>query len=316
MELTLFNLFQSQKEALCAELSALKFPHDVGKFESIIQKVFVEDVKIDEYKKSLTNQEIAILNSALALIDLPELLSRALHKEYKQPAHKIYVNESDVNGLSKYLSDPVGRGITLGSVLGGVAGACIWNTSKISGVAFVGIGSVLCSIIGGVTAYYLMSSKDSNKNHDVVRESLTPEVVYSLDINVLIETIEGICLGLDNCISVFRDTLRTCEQNIHESSKKDLVRDYSYLVQSLSDLFVQSQKNECPALSDSISDVFKSLQNYHIQFKLYSTDNREDFIETESEHVSESVTTKPALYKDGVLVESGECLIPIVRNNI
>lgn len=316
MELTLFNLFQSQKEALCSELNALKFPHDVGKFESIIQKVFVEDVKIDEYKKSLTNQELSMLNSMLALIDLPELLSKALHKEYKQPEHKIYVNESDVKGLSKYLSDPIGRGITLGSVLGGVAGACIWNTSKIPGVGFyVGIGSVLCSIIGGVTAYYLMSYKN-NKNHDTVRELSTPVVVYSLDINVLIETIESICSGLDNCISVFRDTLKTCEQSIHESSKKDLVRDYSYLVQSLSDLFIQSEKTEYMGLEDTISDVFKSLQNYHIQFKLYSTDNREDFIETESEHVSESVTTKPALYKDGVLLESGECLIPVVKNNI
>lgn len=309
MEVTLLKLFLTQKEALCAELSALKFPQDLGKFESILQKVFVEDVKIDEYKKSLTNQEIAMLNSVLPLISLPELLSRALHKEYKQPECQVYVSESDVKNLSRYLSDPVGRSITLGGALGGFAGACLWNTSNIAGIGFyVGVGSVLCSIIGGVAAYYLMSIRNNKK-----MDSSLPEIVYSLDLNVLIDTIEGLCSGLDKCISVFRDTLMKSEQNIKEINKKDIVRDYSYLLQSMGDLFLQSKTNASSELKDAITGVFKSLQNYHVQFKMYSESVREDFIETESVHVTECVTTKPALYKDGVLVESGECLIPVMN---
>lgn len=311
METTLFDLFLSQKEKLCSELSALKFPQDLGKFESILQKVFIEDVKIDEYKNSLTNQEIAMLNSLLGLINLPEILSKALNKEFKKPECPVYISEKENKNLSRYLDDPIGRNITLGSTIGGLAGACLWNTCKIPGVGFyVGVGSVLCSIIGGVAAYYIISTKNKNP-HNLNHKSTVPDVVYSLDVNVLVETIEGICSGVDKCIAVFRDTLSQCEKDIQDSNKKDLVHDYSFLLQSLSDLYIQSEKAESSDLKNAASDVFRSLQNYRIQFKLYSAENQKDFIETESGYVTECITTKPALYKDGSLIEPGESLVPI-----
>ena len=69
MKLSLLSLFEKSETELRTQLAGIELPRDAEKFNQILSDLFVEHIKVDEYKQELTNSELAIFQLAIQLVE-------------------------------------------------------------------------------------------------------------------------------------------------------------------------------------------------------------------------------------------------------
>ena len=68
-KLSLLSLFEQSEADLKTKLSGLILPRDAEKLNQILSDLFVEHIKVGEYKQELTSSEMAIFQSAIQLVE-------------------------------------------------------------------------------------------------------------------------------------------------------------------------------------------------------------------------------------------------------
>ena len=145
MNKTLLSLFEQNEQTFREELSLILLPRDNKKLQDFMKDFFINKVSVEEYKKELSVNEIAMLNSVMKLVVL-QIPSTSTPSGLQDDGNKAQdVNTKD----SCYAVNMKTLGFT---AIGSLAGSLLFKTW----------GGVLLSIAGCAFGMYT-SSKSRQK---------------------------------------------------------------------------------------------------------------------------------------------------------
>lgn len=289
MDNTLVSLFERNEQQFRNELSELLLPRDSKKLQSFLNDFFVNKVSVDEYRKELSMNEIAMLNSVLKVVKFPITFVRDFtptkntdnHKsESKAVSGQTILNTFDLTTIST-------------TAAGGILG----------GVLFKTWGGVLLSIAGCALGMYFSTSKPRHVQKENVNKSI--------DTDKYINTLKSICEGIDEVILNYHTSIENILIQQTNTPKATLSTAYRPLLERLASLYVAIEKTTLPDdIKAEFDKLYRTLKNHHYEILSYNHSTKEYFIETPSAHVDKNTVVKAAILEDGKLLDTGECLIP------
>lgn len=174
MNKTLLSLFEQNEQTFREELSLILLPRDNKKLQDFMKDFFINKVSVEEYKKELSVNEIAMLNSVMKLVVL-QIPSTSTPSGLQDDGNKAQdVNTKD----SCYAVNMKTLGFT---AIGSLAGSILFKTW----------GGVLLSIAGCAFGMYISSKSRQKQNREVNRK---------IDVSKYIQTLKGICKSIDDVI--------------------------------------------------------------------------------------------------------------------
>lgn len=288
MEQTLLNLFEKEEANFYSELSKMVLPRDEQKLRGFLNDFFVDKVSVEEYKKELTNGEVALLNSVLKLFpfQMPIFKSSEISfmESKSEPSH------TD-NILSKDALTTLGY-----TAVGGVIGTILFKHTW---------GGVLLTVAACALGLYINKKSRSAKNEDVQMK---------IDASTYIDTLKNICGGIDEVISNYRTSINNIKKSYESQVPVTLATKYGPLLDRFASMFVALKGMSVPEdVQEEINRLYRTLKNYHYEIVDYSESTSRFYEIIDSENVSENTLVKAAVIEDGQLLIKGECLIPIKK---
>lgn len=285
MNKTLLNLFEQNEQKFREELSLILLPKDSKKLQDFMKDFFINKVSVEEYKKELSVNEIAMLNSVMKLVALQTLdiniISDLNEKTYN--SRKISSKESFYGLDMKALGS---------TAIGGLVGSFLFKTW----------GGVLLSIAGCAFGMYISSTSHPKQEREVNRK---------LDVSKYIQTLKGICKSIDEVVLNYHTSVNNIIKEYENVPKATLATAYKPLLNRLASLYIAVNTTGFSTNAKSEFDkLFRTLKNHHYEILGYSDETKEYFIDTISSNVNERTIVKAAILENGKLLEQGECLIP------
>ena len=242
---SLVSLFNKDKETLEKQLEGLSLPKDAEKVKQIVYKFLNSMFENDgEYRQHLTQAEDYILQAALGLFNVQEIIAQEIINQNKD------ISDSSIQPQTIKRSQ---YPYTLaGTVVGGVLGTMLRTW-----------GAVFGSIAGTAIALYCATSipySTVSAENQTIQQTIRTEVFSNV--------IKQICEKIDNLIETFRTQIKRVENIYEQKEKPSLLKDYSLLLQSIQELVVATQienedKNKkLNKLEKKIYDLSEILENY------------------------------------------------------
>lgn len=284
MNKTLLNLFEQNEQAFREELSLILLPRDNKKLQDFMKDFFINKVSVEEYKKELSVNEIAMLNSVMKLVVLqvPSINTSSNLQDNGNKAQDVNTKDSCYVVNMK----------TLGSTaIGSLAGSLLFKTW----------GGVLLSIAGCAFGMYISSKSRPKQNREVNRK---------IDVSKYIQTLKGICKGIDDVILNYHTSVNNIIKGYENAPKATLATAYKPLLDRLASLYIAvNTADSSTNVKSEFDKLFRTLKNHHYEILGYNDETKEYFINTISSNVNERTIVKPAILENGRLLEQGECLI-------
>lgn len=287
---TLLSLFEQSEAELRTQLSGLVLPRDSETLNSILTNLFVDHIKVNEYKETLTDSEMALFQSAVQLVEdslqVQHNMLTFAGKGTSSSHHEIVVRDSP---SSKKIPINKSQIAILGVTATGVLAGALPN-----------VGTILLAIVTTVTGLWV--SKDGCKKTEV-RESFVPQEL-TVNVDAIINTTKKICQSVDNLMGVYQTNIDNFKARIDSRPEPTLYNTYGYLLSRLADLYRDSTNNaSTDEIKNDIVKLFKTLKNYHYEFVNFSEETKRFF---DIEEITE--ITAPEESEVAVL-EKGNCII-------
>lgn len=287
---TLLSLFEQSEADLRTHLSGLVLPRDSEILNNILTNLFVDHIKVNEYKETLTDSEIALFQSAIQLVEeslqvqhnmitFAERGKSSSHQEIvvrdSPSSKKILINKSQIAIL----------GVTATGVLAGT---------------LPNVGTVLLAIVATATGLWV--SKDGCKKTEV-SESFVPQEL-TVNVNAIINTTKKICQSVDNLMGVYQTNIDNFKARIDSRPEPTLYNTYGYLLNRLADLYRDNTNNaSIDEIKNDIAKLFKTLKNYNYEFVNYSEETKQFF---DVEELTEIMAPEES---EVAVLEKGNCII-------
>lgn len=289
MEVTITKLFEKKEEIFREELSKYLVPRDLEKIQNFMTDFFISKFSIEDYKKELSTDEIAVLNSVMKLVSLP----MSWHKD--KSLINLHNNKNcDLNDTAT-ISNKSKIDVSLFGpmVVGGLIG----------GLAYKTWGGVLWTIAGCALGLYLSSRKKTTLNNRVINRSI--------DVDKYIDMLKSICKQIDTIIINYRTKIDFINREAQKGYSNSIDSSFTPFIKSIASVYASILNNEIP---EEVNDEFKSLiklaNHLHYDFLDYNDSNSEYYSVSLSPHITHKRVLKVAILKNGELIREGECLIP------
>lgn len=299
---TLLSLFEQSEGELKSHLSGLILPRDSETLNNILTNLFVDHIKVNEYKETLTDSEMALFQSAIQLVEdslqvqhnmitFAGKRSPSSHQEIvvrnSPSSKKTLINKSQIAIL----------GVTATGVLAG---------------ALPNVGTILLAIVATATGLWV--SKDGCKKNEV-HETLVPQELV-VNVNAIIDTTKKICQSVDNLMGVYQTNIDNFKARIDSRPEPTLYNAYGYLLNRLADLYRDSTNNATTdEIKNDIAKLFKTLKNYNYEFVNYSEDSKRYFDIEEVEEIEFPMEDEVAILENGNCIVKGKYYQPLKAIN-
>ena len=289
--LTLLSLFEQSENELKQELANLQLPRDEKKFKSILSDLFVEHIKVSEYKQELTASELSIFQSAIQLVEASMHMNQRMldftpfqHRENTCP-------DEEKTTCKKQIISPL---ITGAGIL--VAGALpYW-------------GVVLLAIVASAANAYVTRKNDENICSKK-EEATTIELKVNGD--AIVQAAREMCQSIDNLMSVNATNIDNLKSRLSTKQEATLANTYRYLLDRLAILYRdKTNKASQTEIDDDIAKVFKTLKNYNYEFVHYSDETKEFYEIEELEELSAPEEVEVAIMEHGKCIAKGKYYQP------
>ena len=289
MEVTITKLFEKKEEIFREELSKYLVPRDLEKIQNFMTDFFISKFSIEDYKKELSIDEIAVLNSVMKLVSLP----MSWHKE-KSLINLHNNKDCDINDTASISKkNKIDVSLFGPMAVGGLIG----------GLAYKTWGGVLWTIAGCALGLYLSSRKKSTFNNRVINRSI--------DVDRYIGMLKSICEQIDTIIINYRAKIDFINREAQKGYSSSIDSSFTPFIKSIASVYASILNNEIP---EEVNDEFKSLMklanHLHYDFLDYNDSNSEYYSVSLSPHITHKRVLKVAILKNGEPIQQGECLIP------
>ena len=287
-KLSLLSLFEQSEADLKTKLSGLILPRDAEKLNQILSDLFVEHIKVGEYKQELTNSEMAIFQSAIQLVE--ESLQLQQHLFAIKEKEETLVTTEKKHGEERKLPINKSQAAVVAVAATGILTGAVTN-----------VGTILLAIVA--TAAGVWITRENSDTNTIVKEKV---IRHELMVNAeaIIETTKKMCQSLDNLMGVYQTNIENFKSRIENKPDPTLYNSYGYLLNRLASIY-RDKTNNAPAkeIDDDISKLFKTLKNYNYEFVNYSNETKQFFEVEELEEISEPEVEEVAI------LEKGECIV-------
>ncbi|MBO7489485.1 MAG: hypothetical protein J6T88_04320 [Bacteroidales bacterium] len=292
--ISLLSLFQKCETELRSQLSGLTLPKDTKKLNNILSDLFISHVKIGEYKEELTDSELAILQSAIQLVE----------KSLQMPFNMFVVegvdnnstfHETTSNGIQSRNIIPLNKSqlAVLGVTASGVLAGTLPN-----------VGTILLAIVATATGLWV-SSKSRNKTTEIKETIIPQELVVNVD--AIINTAKNICQSVDNVMTVYQTNIHNLKTRIDSKPIQTLHNTYGYLLFRLADLYRDKNNNASSyEIENDIAMLFKTLKNYNYEFVGYSEETKQYFDVEELDDIDAPEESEVAILEKGICIVKGK----------
>lgn len=290
MDITITKLFEKHEDIFRNELSTYLVPRDLEKIQNFMSDFFISKVSIEEYKKELSIDETAVLNSVMKLVSLPmsllkdNTLTNMSRNRELEPKSKV---------SSYNLEDKINLPLVAPLAIGGLIG----------GLAYKTWGGVLWTIAGCVLGLYLSSNKQSKVHNRVINRSI--------DVDRYIGMLKSICKQIDTIIINYRTKIDFINREAQKGYSNSIDSSFIPFIKRIASVYASILNNEIP---DEVNDEFKSLMKLvnHLNYEFldYNDSSSEYYSVSLSPHITHKRVLKVAILKNGELIQDGECLIP------
>lgn len=288
MKPSLLSLFEQSETELRNQLIGIELPRDNEKLNHILSNLFVEHIKVDEYKQELTSSELAIFQSAIQLVEESLHLQKEIFSFEKiqesVTSHAIAQIEEKKLPINK--SQVAVVGVTAMGILAG---------------AVPNWGTIIFAIIA--TAIGVVVTKEYKDTKTIVKEKVVcPKMLVNAD--VVINVTKQICQSVDKLMAVYQTNIENLKSRLDNKPEPTLYNSYGYLLNRLADLYKDQTNNASKnEIENDITKLFKTLKNYNYEFVNFSDETKQYYEVEEIDEISE-----PEIDAVAVL-EKGECII-------
>jgi len=285
--LTLLSLFEQSETDLRKQLADLQLPRDEEKFNRILSDLFVEHIKVDEYKQELTPSEMAIFQSAIQLVETCLQLNDKMFSFDSDLASNEIVPANDNIGNFFLNKNQMTGGIVAG--VGALIAGALPNYW----------GSVLIAIIATAASLCLL-----REGENVVEKKTVIRSNIRINSDAVIVVAKNICRSVDNLMQVYNTNIDNLKSRIEDKPEPTLHNSYGYLLNRLASLYRDKTNNGSQEeIEEDIDKIFKTLKNYNYEFVNYSKDTAHFF------DVEEIGAISQAEVADVAILEKGECVV-------
>ena len=154
-KLSLLSLFEQSEADLKTKLSGLILPRDAEKLNQILSDLFVEHIKVGEYKQELTNSEMAIFQSAIQLVEESLQLQQHLF-EVREKEERLVTTEKK-HGEERKLPINKSQAAVVAVAATGILTGAVTN-----------VGTILLAIVA--TAAGVWITRENSDTNTIVKE--------------------------------------------------------------------------------------------------------------------------------------------------
>ena len=253
---TLKSLFESEKNSLAEQLDKLILPREAKKVEKIVADHlnYLLDAA-GEYRQSLTQSEEYILQSAMSLLNAQQAMIGALTPQLDSPQH------SDATSSTKPTNGAISKDqaplVVGGTVVGGAAGAIIFNTW----------GALIGAIAGTALVLYYAAQKDAKPS---ICQEVKKPASKQLDVAAFLNIVGNICENVDSILDTYRVQVNRIKNVYEQKEKPTLQSEYGTLLEQINNVWnaFESGKDAVPAkLQTAIEMMAESLENYGLKIE-------------------------------------------------
>lgn len=285
---SLLSLFEQSETELKKHLADLSLPRDAEQLNKILSDLFVEHIKVGEYKQELTSSEMAIFQSAILLVEESLQLQQNLFSI--KGKNEIVVSKDDLQ--KQKIKLPINKSQ--------VAMVAVAATGVLTG-AVSNIGTILLTIVTTAAGIWIARSEDETKNN-------TKEKIIQNKLNVnadaIICTTKKICQSIDRLMGIYQSNIDNLKARIGNKPEPTLYNSYGYLLNRLAELYKDLTNNASDTeIKEDITRLFKTLRNYNYEFINYSEDTKQYFEVEDLEEISIPEVEGVAI------LEKGECIV-------
>lgn len=287
-KLSLLSLFEQSEADLKTKLSGLILPRDAEKLNQILSDLFVEHIKVGEYKQELTNSEMAIFQSAIQLVE----------ESLQLQQHLFAIKEKEETLVTTEKKQDEERKLPINKSQAAVV--AVAATGILTG-AVTNVGTILLAIVATAAGVWI-TRENSGTNTIVKEKAVRQELVVNAD--AIIGTTKKICQSLDNLMGVYQTNIENFKSRVDNKPEPTLYNSYGYLLNRLASLYRDKINNaSAEEIDDDITKLFKTLKNYNYEFANYSDETKQFYEVEELEEISEPEVEEVAI------LEKGECIV-------
>ena len=284
--LTLLSLFEQSEADLREQLAEIQLPRDEEKFNRILSDLFVDHIKVSEYKQELTASEMAMFQSAIHVVETSLLLNGNVYN-FVSNQEETKERSSDDNSKSQIAVSLV----TGASILSAGALPYYWGTA-------------LLAVVATAINFYLSKSKVHPKEK-VISQSIV------INSESVIKIVREVCHSIDTLMDVYITNQENLRNRIESKDKPSLSNMYGYLLNRLAILYRDKANNMPERINDDIENIFMTLEDYGYQFINYS-ENTSSFYKTEEvAEIQEPKLAEVAILENGNLIVKGKYYKPL-----
>lgn len=298
MPQTLTSIFDAGRVSLEQKLEGLTLPDDAERIQSILKQGLMELVAPKgEYRLSLTMSEDAILQDAIALLDIQQRFLQKTTASNQPKPHATMQARPVAESIPAATSVPIA-----GSAIGGAAGALFGPWTAVIG-----------AIAGTAAATYCREFIPVNADRIAEAEpERNPEPISPCAMTDIIRTI---CEQIDHLLAVCRRQIADLKLTYENREKVTLSRDFGFLLESIQSVIGASYSVETEKgierLKDRCGQLSESLENYGLRTVVYTDNCPEHYFEiTRNETLDTPATRMPAILKGDRVVLKGKAVIP------
>lgn len=293
--LTLLSLFEQSEIDLRQQLANLQLPRDEEKFNRILSDLFVEHIKVDEYKQELTNSELAIFQLAIQLVEESLSLQKDMfsfeNSQESTTSQEIVQIKEKTFPISK--SQIAVVGVTAMGILAG---------------AVPNWGTIILAIIATVLG--VVMTKEDKETKTIVKEKIVSQKMH-VNADVVINVTKQICQSVDKLMEVYRTNIENITSRFEAQEKPSLYNMYTYILNRLAILYRDKTNGATTdEINDDILRLFKTLKNYSYEFVNYSDATKQYFEIDETDEISKPEETEVAILENGRCIVRGKYYQP------
>lgn len=295
---SLEELFTENEQLLRSQFVNLLFPRDKEVLSTLLNDLFDKHLKIGTITENLSAPDLALFQSALQVVESSlGIPSDAFVPLFDSSSNIDDSNSHKYNGQNK--TNLIYSTPKQWAVVGATAATVLASLKP----NFI---TILIGIVGMGVNWALMGSTKTEK----VKDKEINECSFSVDTDVIMSSIKMICARIDRLMSIYSTNLSNAVSIVESKPKSSLLSNYGYLFDRFSDLFAAVINNEQDKKEDAITDLFKTLKNYHYEFINYSEINKEFFEIIKTDAVSKIELVSPAIVDKGECIMLGKVFVP------
>lgn len=301
---SLVALFDLIEADLTCELRQISLPQDLGKLENILNDIFTQRIDISRYYGEISPVSLGVLQHCFRIVAVQNRLFSCI--DFKPITESpfstmISVEQNQSRTIYTYIKDNKEVAATfLGGIIGGG-----WILSSWSSIITATIGCAIAKYYNNIS--HLPSYKMQNTQ---IAERCT-----HLNVCLLVDAIRDMCRQMDDLMHYVQGSIDIYRKEEEPTPEVSLDNTFSDILDCVKSLFLSYKKEEpIDKLKEKIQNVFETLENYDYKIVEYSEELAHCFSVVESPHIHKAQTSKPAVLKEGKILEKGRYLVP--SNNV